>query len=51
MARRLAGAGVEHEFITIHGGSHGFDHFQEMESSADVSDAFDRVISFLKEHV
>jgi len=51
MARRLADKGIEHELITIAGGPHGFDHSPEMESNAAVSDAFDRVIGFLKEHV
>jgi acetyl esterase/lipase len=51
MARQLAAAGVEHEFITIPGGPHGFDHSPEMESNSMISDAFDSVIAFLNEHV
>jgi acetyl esterase/lipase len=51
MAGRLAEAGVEHEFITIKDGPHGFDHNPESGASQQVSGAFDRVVAFLHEHV
>ena len=51
MAGRLADAGVEHEFITIKDGPHGFDHNPDSASSQQVADAFDRVIAFLSAHV
>jgi acetyl esterase/lipase len=51
MAGRLVDAGVEHEFITIKDGPHGFDHDPESGSTQQVADAFDRVIAFLKKHV
>ncbi len=51
MAERLAGAGVDHEFITIPGGHHGFDHDPETATRADVTAAFGRVIDFLSERI
>jgi acetyl esterase/lipase len=51
MAERLAEAGVEHEFITIKDGPHGFDHNPDSTTSQQVADAFDHVIEFLNEHV
>jgi dipeptidyl aminopeptidase/acylaminoacyl peptidase len=51
MAGRLAAAGIEHEFITIPGGPHGFDRAPETASSQAVSDASDRVVMFLSKHV
>ena len=51
MAGRLAEAGVEHKFITIENGPHGFDHDPDSGTKQQVADAFDRVIEFLKQHV
>jgi len=47
MAEGLASAGVEHEFITIRGGGHGFDGSGSPEASA----AFERVLAFLRAHL
>jgi len=47
MAEGLASAGVEHEFITIRGGGHGFDGSGSPEASA----AFERVPAFLRAHL
>jgi acetyl esterase/lipase len=43
MAEALAGAGVEHELVTIPGGGHGFDG----EGSEPAREAMDRAIAFL----
>lgn len=48
MAARLAGAGVEHELITISGGGHGFDSDA---GKPDVANAFDRACAFLRRQV
>jgi acetyl esterase/lipase len=48
MAARLREIGVEHEFITIPGGGHGFDGDAE---SPEVARAFDRVCGFLWRHL
>lgn len=51
MASRLVAAGVEHEMITIAGGPHGFDRDPAPELVDVVSNAFDRALAFLTEHV
>ena len=48
MAEQLARAGVEHELLTIDGGGHGFD--RQMANPV-VSRAFERVLTFLKQHL
>jgi acetyl esterase/lipase len=48
MAAELKRVGVEHEFISIKGGGHGFDG--KGMKDANVSAAFDRIERFLKEH-
>lgn len=47
MADALRRVGVEHEFITIPNGGHGFD----MGTGKAVADAFDRVIGFLRKYM
>jgi acetyl esterase/lipase len=47
MARELAGAGVEHELLTIPGGGHGFDSRME---DPTVARAFEGVLAFLERH-
>ena len=49
MAAELKKQGVVHEFISIKGGSHGFDG--KGAKDAQVAAAFDRVLVFLKKHV
>jgi dipeptidyl aminopeptidase/acylaminoacyl peptidase len=49
MAAELKRAGVEHELISIKGGEHGFDN-RGMQD-ANVSAAFDKIETFLKEHL
>jgi len=51
MERQLADAGIDHDFITIPGGPHGFDHAPDIQVSIEVSEAFDRVIAFFRQHV
>jgi len=51
MADRLGHAGIEHEFITIPGGPHGFDHNPETAGTPEVAHALDRVVEFLVAHV
>lgn len=48
MAKRLSELGVEHELITIPGGGHGFDRRL---SDPVVSKAFERVLTFLQQHL
>ena len=48
MAAALKKARVEHEFITVEGGPHGFDH--KMQDPV-VSGYFDRAVEFLRAHV
>jgi dipeptidyl aminopeptidase/acylaminoacyl peptidase len=48
MAEALARAGVEHHLLTIPGGGHGFDSRRD---DPVVAGAFERVLSFLKQHV
>ena len=49
MAKELARVGVEHEFITIPEGGHGFDgHGFKVPA---IVDAFDRMLAFLRRHV
>ncbi len=50
MASKLESAGIEHEFITIEHGPHGFDNNPESAATPEVQAAFDRVIEFLKLH-
>ena len=48
MAKKLSGAGVKHELITIPDGQHGFDaRFQDPV----VAKAFDQVITFLRQNL
>ncbi|MFN7994400.1 MAG: alpha/beta hydrolase [Bryobacteraceae bacterium] len=47
MAAELQRNGVEHEFIRIPGGEHGFDHKAQ---DREVEEAFRRVIEFLQAH-
>jgi len=49
MAAELKRAGVDHEFISIKGGGHGFDG-KGMQDT-DVSAAFDKIELFLKKHL
>jgi endo-1,4-beta-xylanase len=49
MAEALARAGVEHQFITIPNGPHGFDFFFAKEPV--VIDGFERELAFLKKHL
>lgn len=49
MAAELTRVGVVHEFISIKGGGHGFDGKGMQDPN--VSAAFDRIETFLKEHV
>jgi len=49
MAAALQRAGVAREFISIHGGGHGFD--SKGMKDADVSSAFDKVEEFLNKHL
>jgi acetyl esterase/lipase len=49
MAAELKRAGVDHEFISIKGGGHGFD--SKGMNDPDVSTAFDTVERFLKKYV
>jgi hypothetical protein len=49
MAEALAQAGVEHEFITIPGGGHGFE--RDMADQPVVQQAFERVLAFLSHHL
>lgn len=51
MEKRLAKANIEHDFITIPNGPHGFDHDPASASSPEVSDALDRAVAFLSQHV
>jgi acetyl esterase/lipase len=51
MAARLAEAGIEHSFITIPDGPHGFDHNPETAETPGVAGAHDSVIEFLSTHV
>lgn len=48
MAESLSKAGVEHQFITIKNGEHGFDRRHD---APDVNAAFEEVINMLKKHV
>jgi acetyl esterase/lipase len=48
MARELERHGVEHRFIAIPGGRHGFDSKM---NDAKVADAFEQALAFLKEHL
>ncbi len=48
MDRELAKAGVEHEFIRIAGGGHGFDG---READPQVQPAFEKVLAFLRSHL
>jgi len=48
MAEALARAGVEHEFITLRGGGHGFDGDAQ---DPEVARTFERVLHFLKKHL
>ena len=48
MAREFERRGVEHEFIRIPGGPHGFD--AKMEDPT-VAEAFERALAFLKTHL
>jgi acetyl esterase/lipase len=48
MAAELSRHGVEHELVTIQGGSHGFD--RDMEDPV-VRDTFTRVLAFLDRHI
>lgn len=49
MAAELDKHGVEHEFLSIKGGGHGFDG--KGAKDAQVAAAFERVLAFLKKHV
>jgi acetyl esterase/lipase len=49
MAAELKKHGVAHEFISIKGGSHGFDG--KGMKDAKVAESFDRVLAFLNKHV
>jgi acetyl esterase/lipase len=59
IAERLSKAGVEHELIRMHGYNHAFDVFDTYPPSgpprglgdATVSDAFDRIVEFLTDHL
>ena len=51
MAERLAAANIEHEFITIPNGPHGFDRDPAPELVETVKDAFSGALAFLTEHV
>jgi acetyl esterase/lipase len=51
MASKLKAANVEHDFITIENGPHGFDNNPESATTPEVAAAFQRVIKFLKTHV
>ena len=46
MAAKLAGAGVEHEFITVDGAGHGLKGGKPEEVAA----AVDRAVAFIKAH-
>lgn len=48
MVKELERNGVEHEFLRIPGGQHGFDHDMADPRAAD---AFNRVIAFLENHL
>ena len=48
MAAALERAGVEHEFITVKGGGHGFDRAMK---DPVISGYFDRAVAFLQAHV
>ena len=48
MAAALQRAGVEHEFITVEGGGHGFDN--KIKDPV-VAGYFDRAVAFLAAHV
>ena len=48
MAKELERNGVEHEFVRIPGGGHGFDHEA---GNPQTVDAFNRVIAFLEKHL
>ena len=48
MARELKRVGIEHEFITISGGGHGFDG--NVDDPQTVK-AFERVMAFLDKHL
>ncbi len=49
MAKKLTEAGVDHDFITIHGGGHDFDSARLTDPI--VVNALDRAVSFLNQHV
>ena len=51
MAARLDAANVEHQFITIENGPHGFDNNPESAETPQVAAAFEEVISFLIKYV
>jgi dipeptidyl aminopeptidase/acylaminoacyl peptidase len=51
MANELERMGVEHEFISIPGGPHGFDHQDGGLKNPRNREAFDRVLAFLGKHV
>lgn len=49
MAAELKRVGVDHEFISVPGGEHGFD--SKGMRDAEVSAAFERIEMFLRKHV
>ncbi|MBT4124961.1 MAG: alpha/beta hydrolase [Chloroflexi bacterium] len=51
MASKLKAAGVEHDFITIENGPHGFDHNPESAETPEVTAAFEKAIEFLVSQV
>jgi len=51
MAEALRQAGVEHELLTMAGRGHGFDHQGEGLADPMVAGAFERVLSFLRQHL
>jgi dienelactone hydrolase len=51
MAARLAEAKIEHDFITIENGPHGFDNNPETANRPDVTAAIKAAAEFLAKHV
>ncbi len=49
MAAELKRRGVEHEFIRVPGGPHGFD--SALEKDPKISATFDRAVAFLKKRL
>ncbi len=51
MAEALQRSRVQHEFITVEGGGHGFDGAHGGLKDPDIATRFDKVLDFLKRHV